>query len=57
MGVSFRRAVNFQDMNTVVGKQFELSNSVRTFAKCCELVKRPIKNSILCHYSCEVKIF
>jgi hypothetical protein len=39
--------INLQDMNTVVRKQFELSNSVRTYTV----------NSILCHYSCEVKIF
>jgi hypothetical protein len=56
--VSFRRVVNFHDMNTVVRKLFELSNSVRTYVqKCCKRVKRPIKNSILCHYNCEVKIF
>jgi hypothetical protein len=30
---------------------------IQSFAKCCKLVKRPIKNLILCHYSCEVKIF
>jgi hypothetical protein len=54
--VSFRRVVNFQDMNTVVRKEFELFNSVRS-AKCCKLVKRPIKVLILSHYSCEVQIF
>jgi hypothetical protein len=30
---------------------------IQSIAKCCKLVKRPIKNWILCHYSCEVKIF
>jgi hypothetical protein len=47
-------------MNTVVRKQFELSNSVRTYTvncKRCKLMKRPIKNSILRYYSSEVKIF
>jgi hypothetical protein len=30
---------------------------MQSTAKCCKLVKRPIENSILCHCSCEVKIF
>jgi hypothetical protein len=36
--VSFRRVVNFQDMNTVVRKQFELSNSVRTYIVNCKML-------------------
>jgi hypothetical protein len=36
--VSFRRVVNFQDMNTVVKKQFVLSNSVRTYTVNCKML-------------------
>jgi hypothetical protein len=36
--VSFRRVVIFQDMNAVVRKQFELSNSVRTYTVNCKML-------------------
>jgi hypothetical protein len=36
--VSFRRVVNFQDMNTIVRKQSELSYSVRTYAVNCKVL-------------------
>jgi hypothetical protein len=42
-------------MNTV--RTVQLVRAYTVNCTCCKLVKRPIKNSVLCHYSWGIKIF